>query len=246
MATTDPRDWVFQGWIALRLPWAINPEMVSRVGNALVAHFPNMQEAVFDKERQSVSFFTSATEAGKKGAELELVLSSEHVSFRQLHSERAGDWKAFNLEMIGLLCDHTPLFESLFNVLMARQTIYIPIRSVKDPGNQVYPLVGSGDFLKTISEDATCERIGLDQEYVYRASDQGSIQLILRIQTASPSTTWIAADEIVVSVSAMVDPKPQNVRDIRKHWEEAQEVLFTWLKEKIRPRVIGPLLERLE
>jgi len=240
MALTNPREWMFQGWIALRLPWFPDHAETTRIGNGLLTQFPSMTDAVYDEGRRTV-FFRERWEGPSR---MDLSIAPGSVSFISLELERADHWRTFNMAVIRLLSD-TGLFEAKFNLLQARQSIVVTIREVPDPGKRLFDVLGNNALLQTIMRDIACAQMGTDLEFVFPVAAGVPEKLILRFQTCGPSAAWIPANQVWLTASAMLDPKPEKMQNIVKDWEKAQDVLLDWLSNTLHPSLIAPLIERL-
>jgi len=242
MASTNPREWMFQGWIAFRIPWPVDHSSVVRFGNALLSRFPNMQTVVRDEMQGMISF----GEHREGLLRAEVALTATNVSFRLAQLERVEEWRSFNLPALELLRENTNIFDAKFNIMQARQSVYIPIREVTDPGKRLFALLGNPVFLQNIAAQKVCSEIGVDQEFAFPVAESDSVKLILRVQTPGPTATWLISNQILITLSAVVDPRPAIVDNIPVHWQQAQDSLLGWLSDWIHPAVIGPLLKGLE
>jgi hypothetical protein len=241
MASTNPREWIFQGWIGLRSPWAFDQQAVARVGNGVLAEFPNMSNFSYDAQEGKASF----KEYREGSLHAELSLSPNNVFFTGFSAERAEEWKHFNTSVVRLLSEQTDIFAARFNISMAQQSIVIPFRGVREAGKRLFEVVGNTGFFPGLASEVLCEDIGLDNEFVFPVSGKPGQKLRLRFQTRGQSATWILPDQIWLSLSAVLDPEPKIVGNIQENWQSAQEALFQWLTETIHPKVITKMNERL-
>jgi hypothetical protein len=177
---------------------------------------------------------------------MDLSLATGRVSLTGFQLERAADWRTFGVAVIRLLHEHTNLFEAKFNLLQVRQSVYIPIRSVPDPGKRLFEILGNDAPLQHVMQQFPCGQIGNDQEFVFSVAEGVPEKLTLRFQTCGLSLAApVLEDQILITASAVLDPKPENVPNIVTDWEKAQDVFLEWLSNTVHPGLIAPLIERL-
>jgi hypothetical protein len=242
MASTDPREWMFQAWIAFCAPWQFDQPRSRQFGNTLIERFPNMRSIVYDEKQGTLSF--SEYTSGLLRAEV--VLAPRNVSYRLTQLGSIDEWKAFNLPVFEILRDQAGIFEAKFGLLEARQSVYIPIRKAPAAGKTIRRLFGGDEFYRLVAREDECNEIAIDQEFAFRIEGRSDSRVILRIQTAGPSIPWLGPDGILVSLSVVLDADAGMSDNIGERWKESEATLLNWLSSRVHPDIIGALVKSFE
>ena len=116
------------------------------------------------------------------------------------------------------------------------------IKEIPDAGKTLYSVLGSRDFLSSLSGPNHCSEVGVDLEFVFASESDREIKRILRFQTAGPTQTWIPSNMLLVTPSVVIDLRPERIDSICELWEKAGDILLEWLSKEIHPKVIEPLI----
>jgi len=241
MASTDPREWLFQGWIGLRIPALLEYPGFQALAAALSKRFKTISSVVYDEIQRQVTF--EGLGAGQQ--RLNIILRNAGaigVSFTVRAMARAEDLTEFNTPVVATLLDHSCLSE--FNMWQLRQSIIIPIRQATEAGKQFFAMVGKHDLYREFAGEAEPNVIGVDQEFAFSAENPDYIQMVLRFQTAGPSTTWLAPDELGITLSAMIEPGTTTLDNLTERWQNAEALLLDSLTGRTG-KAISSLIGRL-